>query len=275
MHTEYRDFWIILASMVLRSTIIVSILTLIFHTELNGQAIDSSFNLSAIVYDGSFRPIPASHVINMNTHQGAVTDSLGIFHLVVNLTDTLFVRNIAFRDTLVPVYLVHNLKFIVLSSKRYILQGARIFEWGSTYSDFKEAIIEMPNQQTLGESMGLPRQDPDYVPLEMDEKAVKSAGFLLTSPISFFYQNFSKEAKSARKVYWLKKNQVIQEHFDELISEERLTEITSLTGDDLQEFQSFLIQRMVCTSKCTDLKIFEEVFALWKVYQELKDRGII
>ena len=261
--------------MVLRSTIIVSILTLIFHTELNGQAIDSSFNLSAIVYDGSFRPIPASHVINMNTHQGAVTDSLGIFHLVVNLTDTLFVRNIAFRDTLVPVYLVHNLKFIVLSSKRYILQGARIFEWGSTYSDFKEAIIEMPNQQTLGESMGLPRQDPDYVPLEMDEKAVKSAGFLLTSPISFFYQNFSKEAKSARKVYWLKKNQVIQEHFDELISEERLTEITSLTGDDLQEFQSFLIQRMVCTSKCTDLKIFEEVFALWKVYQELKDRGII
>jgi hypothetical protein len=261
--------------MILRSTIIVSILTLIFHTELNGQAIDSSFILSAIVYDGSYRPVPATHVINMNTHQGDVTDSLGIFQLVVNMTDTLLVRNIAFYDTLVPVYLVNDLKFIVLSSKRYMLQEARIFEWGSTYSDFKKAIIEMPNQQTLGESMGLPQQDPDYVPLEMDEKAIKSVGFLLASPISYFYLNFNKEAKSARKVYWLKKNQAKQEHFDELISGERLTEITSLTGDDLQEFQAFLFQRMVCTSKCTDIQIFEEVFALWKVYQELKEKGII
>jgi hypothetical protein len=211
----------------------------------------------------------------MNTHQGDVTDSLGIFHIVVHLTDTLLVRNIAFYDTLVPVYLVNDLKFIVLTSKRYVLQEARIFEWGSTYSDFKEAIIEMPNQQTLAQSMGLPRQDPDYVPLEMDEKAVKSAGFLLTSPISFFYQNFNKQAKSARKVYWLKKNQVNQEHFDEMISGESLTDITTLTGGDLQEFQAFLTKRMVCTSKCTDLQIIEEVFALWKVYQELKEKGII
>jgi len=211
----------------------------------------------------------------MNTHQGDVTDSLGIFQLVVNMTDTLLVRNIAFHDTLVPVFHVNDLKFIVLSSKRYMLQEARIFEWGSTYSDFKEAIIEMPNQQTLGESMGLPQQDPDYVPLEMDEKAIKSVGFLLASPISYFYQNFNKEAKSARKVYWLKKNQAKQEHFNELISGENLIEITTLTGDDLLEFQSFLFQRMVCTSKCTDLQIFEEVFALWKVYQELKEKGII
>ena len=261
--------------MILRSIIIVSTLTLIFHKELYGQAIDSSFILSAIVYDSSFRPVPASHVINMNTQQGDVADSLGIFHLIVNLTDTLLVRNIAYHDTLVPVYLVKDLKYIVLSSKRYNLQEARIFEWGSTYSDFKGAIIEMPNQQTLGESMGLPRQDPDYVPLEMDERAVKSAGYLLTSPISFFYQNFNKEAKSARKVYWLKKNQVKQEHFDKLISGESLSEITSLTGDELQEFQAFLFQRMVCTSKCTDLQILEEVFALLKVYQELKERGMI
>ncbi len=261
--------------MILRSIIIVSFLTLIFHSGLNGQSIDTSFNLSAIVYDGSFYPVPASHVVNMNTHQGAVTDSLGIFTLNVHIMDTLLVRNIAFHDTLVPVYLISSLRYIVLTSRRYELQEARIFEWGSTYSDFKEAVIEMPNQQTLGESMGLPRQDPDYVPLEMDERAVKSAGFLITSPISYFYQNFNKHAKSARKVYWLKKNQVKQEHFNEVISEEELTEITALTGDQLQEFQAFLLKRMVCNFKCTDLQIYEEVYALWKVFQELKEKGII
>ena len=194
---------------------------------------------------------------------------------MVRMTDTLLVRNIAFFDTLVPVLLVHHPKFIQLSSRRYLLQEARIFEWGSSYSDFKEAVIEMPNQQTLGESMGLPRQDPDYVPLEMDEKAVKSAGFLLSSPISYFYQNFNKEAKSARKVYWLKKNQAKQEHFDQLVSPENLSEVSGLTGDELLEFQAFLFQRMVCTSNCTDLQVYEEVFALWKVFQELKERGIL
>ena len=261
--------------MILRSTIIVSFLTLIFHSGLNGQSIDTSFNLSAIVYDGSFYPVQASHVVNMNTHQGAVTDSLGIFTLNVHITDTLLVRNIAFHDTRVPVYLISSLRYIVLTSRRYQLQEARIFEWGSTYSDFKEAVIEMPNQQTLGESMGLPRQDPDYVPLEMDERAVKSAGFLISSPISYFYQNFNKHAKSARKVYWLKKNQVKQEHFNEVISEEKLTEITALTGVQLQEFKAFLLKRMVCNFKCTDLQIYEEVYALWKVFQELKEKGII
>lgn len=261
--------------MTIRSMIAVTCLLLIFHSKLNGQTVDSSFNVSAIVYDGSFRPVPASHVINLNTHQGDVTDSLGIFHLRVRMTDTLLVRNIAFFDTLVPVFLIRDLKFIVLSSRRYLLQEARIFEWGSTYSDFKEAVIDMPNQQTLGETMGLPRQDPDYVPLEMDEKAVRSAGFLLSSPISYFYQNFNKEAKSARKVYWLKKNQAKQEHFDQLLSPENLGEISGLTGDELLEFQAYLFQRMVCTSKCTDLQVYEEIYALWKVFQELKERGIL
>ena len=258
-----------------RSILVVGFLTLIYHADLVGQSLDTSFNLSAIVYDTTFHPVPASHVVNMNTRQGAVTDSLGIFNLMVKWSDTLLVRNIAFYDTLVPVYRVIYPKYIVLTSRRYLLQEARIFEWGSTYSDFKEAVIEMPNQQTLGESMALPRQDPDYVPVEMNEKAVKSAGYLLTSPISYFYQNFNKEAKSARKVYWLKKNQAKQEHLDQLISGENLTEITALTGEDLLEFQDFLLQRMMCNIKCTDLQIYEEVYALWKVFQELKEKGIL
>lgn len=250
-------------------------LTLLTCNELNAQFIDTSYIFSAIVYDGSFRPVPASHVVNMNTYEGAISDSLGIFTLSVNRTDTLLVRNIAFRDTLVPVFLIEQSKYIVLTSKRYELEEAKIFEWGSTYEEFKEAVIEMPMQQTLGESMGLPRQDPDYVPLEMNPTAIKSAGYLLTSPISYFYQNFNKEAKSARKVYWLKKNQAKQEHFDSLISGENLREITSLTGDQLLDFQDFLSQRMVCGIKCSDLRIYEEIYALWKVYQELKEKGIL
>jgi hypothetical protein len=123
--------------------------------------------------------------------------------------------------------------------------------------------------------MGLPRQNPDYVPLEMDEQQIKSAAYLLSSPISFFYQNFNKEAKRTRKAYWFQKNLPKKEHFDQLVGQENLAEITGLKGEDLMAFQAFLLQRMVHTFKSTDLEIYEEIYALWKVYQELKEKGIL
>jgi hypothetical protein len=261
--------------MTVRTTILALGLMLLFLAPLRGQFNDSAFQISAIIYDASYRPVPATHVINMNTHQGAVTDTLGIFTLPVHINDTLLIRNIAFYDTLVPVYLLNLDRAIILTSKRYHLQEARIFEWGSSYADFRQAIIHMPNRQTLGESMGLPRQDPDYVPLEMDEQQVKSAAHLLSSPVSFFYQNFSKEAKRARKAYWFKKNLPKKEHFDELVGKENLAAITGLSGDELMEFQAFLYQRLHSTFKSTDLEIYKEIYALWEVYQELKEKGIL
>jgi len=261
--------------MSVRIILLAFALMMFSQATLNGQFSDSAFQISAIIYDAGYRPVPATHVINMNTHQGSVSDSLGIFDLPVHINDTLLIRNIAYYDTLVPVYLLHLERSIILRSKRYHLQEARIFEWGSTYADFKKAIIQMPNQQTLGESMGLPRQDPEYVPSEMDEKQIKSAGYLLSSPVSFFYQNFSKEAKRTRKAYWFKKNLPKKEHFDELVSKENLAGITGLNGQELMEFQAFLMQRMVSNFKSTDLEIYEEIHGLWKVYQELKEKGIL
>lgn len=81
--------------------------------------------------------------------------------LTVHSSDTLLVRNIAFQNTLVPVMQIIEVKYIRIKRKFYPLQEVRIFEWGSTYNDFMEAVIEMPNQQTLGESMGFQKQDPE------------------------------------------------------------------------------------------------------------------
>lgn len=245
------------------------------QTRLFAQGADTIFNLSAIIYDDSYIPVAATHVININTHEGDVTDSLGIFRLPAHPGDTLLIRNIAFRDTLVPVIVVRENRHILLKRMRYPLQEARVFKWGSSYDDFREAFIEMPMQQTLGASMGLPQQDPDKVPLEMDEKAVKSAGLLLTSPVSFFYYNFSKHAKSARKVYWLKKNQAKKDLFEAVVNAENLSDFTGLSGPELASFQLFLSSRMICDIHCSELEIYNEIYGLWNVYQDLRDRGIL
>ncbi len=238
-----------------------------FH--ISAQTHDSIFQLTGIIYDETFHPVPASHVINMNSHQGGVTDSLGIFRLPVRSTDTLLIRNIVFQDMFVPVVLISNQGYISIKRKYYPLEEARIFEWGSTYGDFRDAMIEMPNPQTLGGSLGLPRQDPDYIPYDMNEEVIKSPAFLITSPVSYFYHNFSKQARSARKVYWLKKNQKKHELFEEIMSSENISSITGLTGIELQEFIAFLNERLVCDFKCTELQIYSEIYGLWKAYKEM------
>lgn len=250
-------------------------IAILSYAGLSAQSADSLYNLSGIIYDEAFIPVAATHVINIQTRQGDVSDTLGIFHLLVHSSDTLLIRNIAFKDTLVAVSSVTHNRFIVLRRMAYALLEARIFEWGSSYDDFKDAMIDMPVQQTLGASMGLPTQDPEYVPLEMDEKAVKSAGLLLTSPITFFYQNFNKKAKTARKVYWLEKNREKHEAFEGIINAENLAEVTGLSGSKLLKFQSFLLERMVCGIHCTELAIYKEIYGLWDVFQELDERGML
>lgn len=248
---------------------------LLFQMKLKAQSSDTVLNLSGIIYDELFIPIPATHVINIKSHQGDVSDTLGIFLLPVHVSDTLLIRNIAFRDTLVAVTSILRNRYIILQRKLYPLKEARVFVWGSSYNDFKEAFIEMPMQQTLGASMGFPQQDPEYVPMEMDEKAVKSAALLFTSPITFFYQNFNKRAKSARKVYWLERDRVKHEIFEGIVNAENLSEISGLSGPKLLEFQSYLLERMVCNFNCTELAIYKEIHGLWTVFQELDERGML
>ena len=103
------------------------------------QAPDSSFFLTGIIYNESFRPVPATHVINLHTHAGDVSDSLGIFRLPVFQGDTLLIRNIVYRDTLVPVAMILEDRYIRLRRAYYPIQEAREFTWGSTYDDFRDA----------------------------------------------------------------------------------------------------------------------------------------
>ncbi len=250
-----------------RNILLFCLLLAASRLSLSAQAGDSVYILTAIVYDEGYHPVPASHIVNMNSHQGSVTDSLGIFRIPVHPTDTLLLRNIAYHDTLVSARLLLLTKHITVKRKYYPLPEAKVFEWGSTYGDFKDALIGMPNQKSLGESMGFPVQDPDYIPFEMNEAYLKSPLFLLKSPVSYFYYNFNKEAKSARKVYWLNKNLDKQKWFDEILSLESVSSITGLSGDDLQAFRSYLYQEIKCNINCSELQIYTEIYILRDIYQ--------
>ena len=253
-----------------RRTLSAGLLWTILAVSAEAQAPDSAIILTGVIYNESFKPVAATHVIDLNTFAGTVTDSLGIFMMPVFPGDTLLIRNIVYRDTLVPVVRMMKERYINLRLAYYPIEEAKIFQWGSTYGDFREAITSMPNRQTLGESMGLPRQDPDYVPFDMNEELIKSPYFLFHTPVYYLYYNLSRKEKSRRKVYWLNRNREKYELFNKIVSPESISDITGLKGDALLEFLAFLYQQMNCDFKCDEIRIYTEIYELWEVYQQLE-----
>jgi len=237
---------------------------------VQGQNTDTLFYLSAIVYNEGFYPLSGTHILNAGLHTASTADELGIFRLKVRSSDTLLFTNIAYRDTLVPVVSLAKFGYLILQEQRYALPGVKIFPWGASYGDLLRAVASMPMQPDLGASLGLPRAVPGYIPIEMDEDRVSGAGYLLSSPVSFFYQNFNRKARSARKVYWLEKNREKIEIFEALMSRENMAGITGLSGDELNGFITYLEEHMICDFKCSEIAVLTEVYAHFEKYTESK-----
>jgi hypothetical protein len=250
-------------------TIILMLLLLISSLSKSQQG-DSLMQLSGIVYDEFFTPVPYTHVIALSYGTGDVTDSMGIFELKALPADTLLILNIAYRDTLVALPDRKEFLIIHLQRKKYDLEEARIFSWGNSYADFLDAMAGMPVVESIGEELGLPKQDPDYVPFDKDEKQLKSAKFLIHSPVSYFYYNFSRREKSSRKAYWLERNKEEIELFNRLLSPLSVSDMTGLEGERLEDFMIFLNSNIKCDYRCSEMEILTELHYLWKIYEQKK-----
>ncbi|HER09760.1 MAG TPA: hypothetical protein ENO20_12710 [Bacteroides sp.] len=71
----------------------------------------------------------------------------------------------------------------------------------------------MPQEQSMGEKLGLPRQDPGYIPCDMDEENIQSVGFLISSSVSYFFQNLSRRQRPARKLFMIERNRMASSCF--------------------------------------------------------------
>ena len=68
----------------------------------------------------------------------------------------------------------------------------------------------------------------------------------------------------------MNKNREKVEAFEAIVSRENISEMTGLTGEALQQFLAFLWQRMVCDYKCTEVKVYSEIYGHWEVYQQMQ-----
>lgn len=235
------------------------------------QEENKAFLFTGIVYDQEFNPVPYTNVYAKGTGRGDMTDTLGIFQIYIRQADQLSFYNISYKDTTVWVSRNSESFYIRLQPRIYALRGAKIFSWGSTYNEMKAEFKNKGIPEKVGEKLDLPQQDPDHVPFEMDEKKLKSPGFLIKSPVSFFYYNLSKREKHARRAYKLQENQESIDRFNRVLSAKNMERMTGLTGKELENFIIHLNKVMTCDYTCSEMELISEVLGIWKIYQENDD----
>lgn len=236
--------------------------------QMFAQADNLAYKFTGVVYDEYYNPIPYTHVIASGTGKGDMTDTLGIFILYIRESDKLSFFNLTFNDTTVSVSKDQAYFYIKLRRKVYELQEAKVFDWGSSYGDFLEEIKREGIRETQGEKLGLPQQDPDIVPFDRDEKKIKSAGFLIHSPISFLYYNFSRREKAARKAYKLQQNKDLIATFIQTLSADNIQSITGLAGEELEAFLIHLNSHLHCDYTCGEIELLSEIYSVWEAYKQ-------
>lgn len=243
-------------------------LVMLLLTNITAQSDKLAYLFSGVVYDDHFRPIPYTHVVARGTGTGDVTDSLGIFSLYVRKNDQLSFYNISYQDTSRFILSEDKGFYIILKKRYYSLKEARVYNWGSSYADFMDEVKRQGNVVTEGEKMGLPTQDPDIIPFDMDDEKIKSFNFFLHSPLSSLYYNLSKREKGARKAFQLEKDKELIERYRETLSEDNISYITGLKGNELELFMLYLNDHLLCTYHCTEMRLLTEIYSIWNVYQD-------
>jgi hypothetical protein len=235
---------------------------------------DSIRSIMGSVNDANGNPLPLTHIINLNVKSGTITDSSGTFKINAKYGDILLIKNLAFIDTAVTILVNQRHIPIFLNQKKYSIPEVKIFEWGSTYEDFKQALLKMPVQESLGEKLNLPRQNPDITPFYLDSEYLSSIAFLVSSPLNYLYYNYNKTEISRRKVYELNKDKNLIDKFNKLYSYKNISYITGLKDQALLDFMIYLETRFDCDYHCSEMEIITELFLQWDNYKKdisLKD----
>ncbi len=253
--------------MLVRRIILITGILLAIYTHVHAQQDKMAYLFTGIVYDDFYRPLPYTHVLAQGTGVGDVTDSLGVFSIYIRKHDQLSFYNISYQDTSRFVTVNDQGFYIILKKRYFVLKEARVYDWGSSYGEFIDEVKKQGEFVSEGAKMGLPVQDPDYIPFNMNERLLQSAMFFFNSPLSYLYYNMNKKEKGARKAYQLEKDKELIEKFEEVLGKENISYITGLEDDKLEKFMLYLNDHMMCDYHCNEIKLLTEIHYIWKQYQ--------
>jgi hypothetical protein len=235
-----------------------------------GQNSDSLFRIDGFIYDESVIPLPYTHIINLNSGRGNTSGPFGNFSFNAERADSILFRNLAYKDLIIIANMIRPGDTVHMKIMLYPIREVKIFEWGSTYADFKAKMKSMPVTENLSEKLGLPQQHGNPIPNFRNTDVLKNPMFAYTNPIDFLYFNLNKKEQSIRKVLEFEQNKDLISRFESVYNRKNISTLTGLDGAELDAFMIYLNLKFQCDFNCSEIQVVEEVYKHWKDYRNIE-----
>lgn len=241
---------------------------------------DSIISISGqILQEKSLEPISNATISIKRTRKGTICDSLGIFHLQIQQSDTLIISALGYQPKQWEVPFIFNPDFppfftIKLNDISYLLKEIDIYALG-TWEEFKEEFLNAEIKEKDPINKDIKKQlkpfntkKPNIVPAQYRPKREGKMGVVgaIFAPTDFLHNKFSKTEKAKKKISKMireeSKNNKISQKFNANI----VSDATGLKGDELLAFMEFCGSKIHVTEKSSEYEVMKQILDLYKEY---------
>lgn len=227
--------------------------------------------LKGIIINGETKkPLTNTHIINLNTVTGTISDSNGRFKTRVRVNDTLYFSYVGFQS-------------IKLKISNDLLKG----------NDLEIAMYEIPID--LDEVLVKPYQligvlevDAKNIPIDQyarihinglpqtfeigapSQKIFNKPTDIIFHPVDFMYELFGKKPKQLRKLKKLRSEDELRKMLEEKVNREVLMEYLEMDKPQLNALLDYCNYSKYFIKRASDLQVIEAVLECYENYKALK-----
>ena len=203
--------------------------------------------LAGNVFDGvTFSPIAETNIYNFSSKKYSFTNKEGNFEILAKKGDTIIVSKPIYKQTFFEItqeIIDKKILDIAIYYKVILLKEVNVFALPSSYEDFKKDFINtnLSNfYRALDGTTMSPEERMAYSATNNILKLIPGEfGKAVTSPISYFYDKYSRKAKMGRLYQELIENQSEVDKLPLKYNRDLVSSLTELEGDELLNFMTY------------------------------------
>ncbi len=262
----------------LKRVFYISLLLLLsssYYSFSESTKIDSIISISGqILHSESLTSIPLATITIKRTRKGAICDSLGIFHLQIQLYDTLRISALGYKpkEWMLPAKNNSNnpVFTIKLDEISYLLKEVRVSSW-KNWTDFKEEFIrtKAPKEDELEINFKMSEVDmrniKDAIAVN-NNQSFDFAGALIYYGIKLFEKKKIPEVVFSKEIQELHE-QILAEKYNNKI----IKQLTNQEDSELEKLREFINRNTNFTYETNEITIQTKVVELYEKYKNSID----
>lgn len=241
---------------------------------------DSTISISGqILHSESLASIPLATISIKRTRKGTICDSLGVFHLQIQQSDTLIISALGYQPKQWEVPFIFNPDFppfftIKLNDISYLLKEIDIYALG-TWDEFKEEFLNAKiteknpiNDDIKKQLKPFNTKKPNIVPAQYRPKREGKMGIIgaIFAPTDFLHNKFSKTEKAKKKISKLIREKSKTKKIYKKFNADIISDATGLKGEELIKFMEYCGSKISVNEHSSEYQVMKQILDLYEDY---------